>query len=83
MAQPNPSPDVTLIDVAALRPGTCRQTIESTFAGLRTGEALEVIVAHDPAPLRRRFAMERPGQSVWTYLENGPAQWRVRVERIS
>ena len=83
MSQSVPSRVVTLIDVAALPPGTCRQTIESTFAGLRTGEALEVIVAHDPAPLRRRFAMERPGQSLWTYLQNGPAQWRVRVERVS
>lgn len=83
MPQPNPSRDATVIDVAALQPGTCRQTIASTFAELRTGEALEVVVGHDPAPLRRRFAIERPGQSVWTYLERGPVNWRVRVERVA
>lgn len=83
MPQPNPSRDPTVIDVAALQPGTCRHTIESTFAGLRIGEVLEVVVGHDPAPLRERFAIERPGQSVWTYLERGPACWRVRVERVA
>jgi uncharacterized protein (DUF2249 family) len=72
----------TVIDVATLPPGGCRATIEGTFEALRRGEALEVVVGHDPLPLRRRFDVERPGQSLWTYLEAGPVTWRVRVERI-
>ena len=83
MRQPHPSRHATVIDVTALQPGTCRHTIESTFAGLRTGEALEVVAAHDPAPLRAHFAMERPGQSEWTCLEKGPTRWRVRLVRIA
>lgn len=72
-----------VIDVATLVPGTCRQAIEGTFERLRVGEALEVVVGHDPAPLRERFAQTRPGASTWTYLERGPERWRVRVERVA
>lgn len=72
-----------VIDVASLAPGTCRQTIEGTFEALEPGEALEVVVGHDPAPLRQRFALTRPGESTWTYLEQGPERWRVRVERVA
>lgn len=75
--------DAIVIDVATLEPGTCRDTIEGTFERLQPGEALEVVVGHDPAPLRRRFALTRPGASTWTYLEQGPEQWRVRVERVA
>jgi uncharacterized protein (DUF2249 family) len=72
-----------VIDVATLVPGTCRQSIEAAFERLRPGEALEIVVGHDPAPLRERFAQTRPGAAAWTYLERGPERWRVRVERVA
>jgi len=75
--------DAVVIDVASLPPGSCRQTIESTFESLDPGTALEIVVDHDPAPLRQRFALTRPGASAWTYLEAGPSTWRVRVERLA
>lgn len=77
------APAPIVIDVATLPPGSCRATIEGTFESLAPGEALEVVVGHDPAPLRQRFATLRPGACVWTYLESGPATWRVRVERTA
>lgn len=75
--------DTTVIDVASLPPGSCRHTIEHTFESLEPGAALEIVVDHDPAPLRQRFAITRPGASAWTYLEAGPTTWRVRVERLA
>jgi len=75
------APDLPVIDVASLPPGSCRAHIVGTFEALAPGEALEIVVGHDPAPLRQRFAVERPGASVWTYLEEGPERWRVRVQR--
>jgi uncharacterized protein (DUF2249 family) len=78
-----PTPGLTVIDVATLPAGSCRATIEGIFEALQSGEALEVVVGHDPIPLRRRFEVERAGQSLWTYLEAGPRTWRVRVERIA
>lgn len=72
-----------VVDVRVLPPGTCRAHIEHAFEALPVGGAVELVVPHDPAPLRGRFAVERPGQSHWTYLEQGPALWRVRVERTA
>ena len=73
---------VEVIDVASLPPGTCGRTIVATYERLLPGEALEIVVDHDPAPLRQRFAVERPGESDWSYLEFGPRVWRVRVKRL-
>jgi len=74
---------VTVIEVAKLPPGTCGGHIVGTFERLVPGEALEIVVDHDPAPLRQRFAVDRPGASAWTYLERGPDVWRVRVQRLA
>ncbi len=81
--EPVDAPVHAVVDVRALAPGTCRMHIENAFEALPVGGAVELIVPHDPAPLRGRFAVERPGQSVWTYLEQGPVLWRVRVERTA
>ena len=72
-----------VVDVRLLPHGTCRAHIESAFEALPVGGAVVLIVPHDPAPLRGRFAAERPGRSLWTYLEQGPELWRVRVERTA
>lgn len=76
-------PAVRVIDVATLAAGSCRATIERTFEALHPGEGFEIVVGHDPVPLRRRFEVERAGQSQWTYLEAGPTTWRVRLERLA
>lgn len=73
---------VEVIDVTSLPPGTCGKHIVATYERLLPGEALEIVVDHDPAPLRQRFAVERPGESDWVYLEFGPRAWRVRVKRL-
>ena len=77
------APAPIVIDVATLPPGSCRATIEGTFESLAPGEALVVVGGHAPAPRRPRLAPRRPGASVWTDLESGPATWRVRVERTA
>ena len=81
LADPVLEPVDAVVDVRLLAPGTCRLHIEDAFERLPVGGAVELRVPHDPAPLRGRFAVERPGQSAWTYLEQGPLLWRVRVER--
>jgi uncharacterized protein (DUF2249 family) len=73
---------VEVIDVARLPPGTCGRHIVATYERLLPGESMEIVVDHDPAPLRQRFAVERPGESDWAYLEFGPRVWRVRVKRL-
>ncbi len=83
MTLADPVPEAAVVDVRTLPAGTCRVHIENAFEALPVGGALELVVPHDPAPLRGRFARERPGQSAWTYLEQGPTLWRVRVERTA
>jgi uncharacterized protein (DUF2249 family) len=73
---------IAVIDVASLPPGTCGRHIIGTYERLLPGESMEIVVDHDPAPLRQRFAVERPGEADWAYLEFGPRVWRVRVKRL-
>jgi uncharacterized protein (DUF2249 family) len=40
-----------------------------------------IINDHDPKPLRYQLAAERADQFVWTYEEEGPEVWRVRIDR--
>ncbi len=51
--------------------------------GLEPGEQLEVTNDHDPSGLQARLAAEEPVRYTWTWIEQGPTDWRFRVERLS
>ena len=51
-----------------------------TLFGLRPGESMEVTNDHDPSGLSHRLAEEHPGRFAWTWLEQGPVDWRFRVD---
>ena len=70
------------IDVRTI-PGPQRHPlIFRTFESLAKDEALELINDHDPFPLRSQFNMMKRGQFDWTYLQQGPDLWRVRIGRL-
>jgi uncharacterized protein (DUF2249 family) len=48
---------------------------------LRAGERLELRASSDPYPIWRRLAQADPGGYGFTYLQTGPPQWRVQLER--
>lgn len=75
--------DTTLpiIDARALARGTCRDTILCAVGELAPGDALIVVNDHDIQPLRTVLSMTRMGEFAFTYLEDGPDVWRVRIER--
>jgi uncharacterized protein (DUF2249 family) len=50
---------------------------------LQPGESMEVTNDHDPSGLSYRLAAEHPGKYAWTWLEQGPVDWRFRVERTA
>lgn len=75
-----PDAKVTL-DVRAIQPAQKHPRIHETFDSLAPGEAMVLINDHDPKPLYYEFAAERPGTFDWTYLEQGPEVWRVRIAR--
>ena len=50
---------------------------------LSPGETMRFVNDHDPRPLRYQLMAERPNDFVWTYLEEGPVTWRVKIDRTA
>ncbi len=71
----------TVLDVRKIPPPQRHPLIFKTFDALEAGQAFELVNDHDPKPLYYQFQAERPGQFSWSYLEEGPTTWRVRIEK--
>ena len=69
------------LDVRVIPPRDKHPTIFHTFDGLTSGQSMVIINDHDPRPLRYQLAAERPDSFDWTYQEEGPETWRVRIDR--
>ncbi len=69
------------IDVRVIQPRDKHPTIFSTFDSLRPGQAMVIVNDHDPRPLRYQLLAERPDTFEWSYQEQGPEVWRVRIDR--
>ena len=67
------------LDVREIPPRERHPRIFRVFDDLAPGEAFVLINDHDPTPLDYQLRAERPGQVDWTYLEEGPEVWRVRI----
>jgi uncharacterized protein (DUF2249 family) len=69
------------LDIRIVPPREKHPAIFRTFDALGAGEAFTLVNDHDPFPLRHQFEATRPGQFAWTYVERGPAVWRVLIEK--
>lgn len=69
------------LDVRVIEPRFKHPTIFDTFDSLNKGEAFVIINDHDPKPLYYQLLAERPNQFNWEYLQNGPEEWRVKIEK--
>jgi uncharacterized protein (DUF2249 family) len=69
------------LDVRSLPPARRHPLILDTFESLRPGQAFTLVNDHDPNSLYYQFQAEQPGKFTWTYLEQGPEVWRVRIGR--
>lgn len=76
-------PDEAVLDVRPIPPRQKHPTIFQTFDALDVGDHFILVNDHDPVPLRHQFNFEREGQIDWTYLEQGPDVWRVKITRIA
>ena len=74
------SEDATL-DVRAEPPARRHELIFDTYEALGSGEGFVLVNDHDPKPLRYQFEAEHAGDFTWSYLEEGPEVWRVRIGR--
>ena len=69
------------LDVRVIPPRDKHPTIFRTFDALQSGESFILVNDHDPRPLRYQLAAERPDAFEWTYLAQGPTEWRVQIAR--
>lgn len=81
-SQEPPAADA-IVDVREIVPRDRHPLIFDTFDGLAAGQAMILVNDHDPKPLYYQFLHERAGQFDWTYLLEGPDEWRVRIARTS
>ena len=69
------------LDVRQMAPAQRHGTIFSMFDQLKPGQGFALVNDHDPKPLYYQFSAEHAGQFEWSYLEQGPEVWRVRIGR--
>lgn len=73
--------DITRIDLRGMPMEQRHPLIFGSLYSLEPGDALEIANDHDPSGLSYRLAAEHPGRFTWTWIEQGPVDWRFRVER--
>lgn len=70
------------LDVRVIPAPEKHPAIFRAFNALGKDEAFILINDHDPKPLYYQFQAERPGEFEWTYLEQGPEVFRVKISKI-
>lgn len=74
-----PTPVMNPIDLRQLSASARDPEIFERFAQLQPGQLLELIHDQDPQALNAKFELHAAGQFNWSYLEQGPALWRVAL----
>lgn len=72
------SANASVVDVRQLPPAQRHQKIFQLVNELTVGRSFILVNDHDPKPLYYQLA-EYPKQFSWTYVESGPAVWRVEI----
>ena len=72
-----------ILDIRALAPKDRHALIFKTYEELQPGQSFVLVNDHDPKPLYYQFEFERKEKFTWSYLEQGPEVWRVRIGRTS
>lgn len=73
----------SVVDVRTLVPAQRHQKIFQLVNDLAPGNAFILVNDHDPKPLYYQLEAEYPKQFSWTYLERGPAVWRVEIAKLA
>jgi uncharacterized protein (DUF2249 family) len=69
------------IDLRGMPMDPRHELLFGTIFALAPGESAEITNDHDPSGLAARLTEEHPGRFVWTWLEQGPVDWRFRLDR--
>lgn len=82
MSQQTKGSTVDEIDVRSFVPAQRHAKIFQLVDALAPGASFVLINDHDPKPLYYQLEAEHPKQFSWTYLEKGPAVWRVEIGKL-
>lgn len=79
----SPNGNASTVDVRALPPAQRHQKIFQLVNELSAGNSFILVNDHDPKPLYYQLEAEYPNQFSWTYVERGPAVWRVEIAKLA
>lgn len=77
-----PVTGVEELDVRPLAHNARHGMILGKMQALTATGALVLINDHDPLPLKYQAEAMWPGEFEWTYLDEGPEEWRVSIARV-
>ncbi|HTM67228.1 MAG TPA: iron-sulfur cluster repair di-iron protein [Flavipsychrobacter sp.] len=69
----------TIVNVPRIEPRYKHATIFNVFDSLNAGESLIIHNDHDPKPVYYQLLNEKGDIFTWTYLQQGPEWWDIRV----
>lgn len=72
---------ISKIDVTVLEPRMKHPTIFKKFDEITAGESFIISNDHDPKPLYYQLLGERGNIFSWEYIENGPENWLVKIQK--
>jgi uncharacterized protein (DUF2249 family) len=79
---PGSTIDEQVVDVRDIIPRLRHTVIFQIFESLDDSRSLQLIADHDPRPLRFQLEAKHGNRCRWTYLEEGPDRWRVRLQHL-
>ena len=76
------SPSERVINVADIDPRHRHAILFRLFEHLAPDDSLQIVVDHDPTRLRLQLEESHGSRCAWSYLEEGPDVWRVRLRLL-
>ncbi len=71
------------LDLRQVPRGQRHPLVFAKFDSLVLGDHMVLLNDHDPKPLHMQFDKLRPGEAEWSYLEQGPEVFRIRISRAA
>jgi len=71
-----------VINVVDIDPRHRHAVLFRLFENLAPDDCLQIVVDHDPRRLRLLFEERLGSRCGWSYLEQGPDVWRVRLRLL-
>ena len=71
-----------VINVADIDPKYRHDILFRLFEHLAPDDSLQILLDHDPRRLRLQLEARHGSRCAWSYLQEGPDLWRVRLRLL-